>query len=223
MQLVSQWSLARSVLQLGFVVQTRTWIAIDRTLHQVLLRAGPLLEHLASGGRILLGRELALLGLKRFEVGHDLVDLLLHVEKIVGDLLLLRNPGLPLLLDESARGQRRRLLLQVQAGLLLELQAEVFVGACRVQLLDIGVLINNVSRELLEVEAGVLLEGDTLSRYRRRLVTELVLGASLGCTELRLPRIRCIPSAFTRILRILLRLCSLLLLLVEEVDMARGS
>ena len=115
------------------------------------------------------------------------------------------------------------MLLQVQAGLLLELQAEVFVGACRVQLLDIGVLINNVSRELLEVEAGVLLEGDTLSRYRRRLVTELVLGASLGCTELRLPRVRCIPSAFTRILRILLRLGSLLLLLVEEVDMARGS
>ena len=83
MQLVSQWSLARSVLQLGFVVHTRTWIAIDRTLHQVLLRTGPLLEHLASGGRILLGRELALLGLKRLEVGHDLVDLLLHVEKIV--------------------------------------------------------------------------------------------------------------------------------------------
>ena len=115
------------------------------------------------------------------------------------------------------------MLLQVQAGLLLELQAEVFVGACRVQLLHIGVLVNDGPRELLEVKAGVLLEGDPLSRYRRRLITELVLGASLGCTELRLPRIRCIASAFTRILSILLRLCSLLLLLVEEVDMARGS
>ena len=83
MQLVSQWSLARAVLQLRLVVHARTWIAINRALHQVLLRAGPLLEHLASRGRIFLGRELALLGLKRFEVGHDLVDLLLHVEKIV--------------------------------------------------------------------------------------------------------------------------------------------
>ena len=115
------------------------------------------------------------------------------------------------------------MLLQVQAGLLLELQAEVFVGACRVQLLHIGVLIDNVSRKLLEVKAGVLLEGDTLSRYRRRLVTELVLGAGLGCTELRLPRVCRISSTFTRILCTLLRLSSLLLLLVEEVDMARGG
>ena len=100
------------------------------------------------------------------------------------------------------------MLLQVQAGLLLELQAEVFVGACRVQLLHIGVLVNDVPRELLEVKAGVLLEGDPLSRYRRRLITELVLGASLGCTVLGLPRICCITSTFTRILCILLRLCS---------------
>ena len=85
--------------------------------------------------------------------------------------------------------------------------------------MHIGVLIDNVPRELLEVETGVFLEGDALRGDRGHLIAELVLSAVLGCADLGLPRSCGTTGALCWML------CSVLLhrellLLVEEIDLA---
>ena len=57
-----------------------------------------LLEHFTTV-RVLFGGMLTLLRLKVLQVADDLVDLLLDVEEVVGDLLFLGHPLLSLLFD----------------------------------------------------------------------------------------------------------------------------
>lgn len=131
-QLVGQGSLARTLLQLRLVVHDhgRSDVRVLLVQLNVLLGAGPLLEHhLAAGSGLFLGAQLAFLSLKCLQVRHNLVDLLLHVEQIVGDLLLLGHSRLPLLFNR-ARSQR----LMVQTVLFLELEAKILIRVRLVQL-----------------------------------------------------------------------------------------
>ena len=83
-----------------------------------------------------------------------MIHLLLHVEKIIRDLLLLGHTLLSLLLDGADGELRLGLLLQVQARLLLKLETKLLIRVGRIQRM-VGV---SGIRELLEVKACVFLQ-----------------------------------------------------------------